>query len=253
MRQGRTAEEIRPLKIETGYVKHPEGSVLISLGDTRVICSASVEETVPTFLEGQDCGWITAEYSMLPRATASRNIREAAKGRQGGRTKEIQRIIGRSLRAMVELDQIGPRTILLDCDVIQADGGTRTASITGAFVALIIALDGLVAQNLLSTIPVKNHLAAVSVGKVGEKLLLDLDGEEDFHALTDMNIAGTGQGEFVEIQGTGESHPFTREEMDHMIFLAEKGIREMIKIQAQALRTAHVRHFTHSWLEGDQK
>ncbi len=240
MRRKRKAEEIRPLKIESGYVKHPEGSTLITLGDTRVICSASIEEEVPNFLQGEGRGWITAEYAMLPRATESRNIREASKGRQGGRTKEIQRLIGRSLRSMVDLNKIGDKTIWIDCDVIQADGGTRTASITGAFVALIIAFNELVKQQALSYIPVKDFLAAVSVGKVGEEILLDLDGHEDFQASIDMNIAGTGRGKFVEIQGTGESHPFTRQEMEYMLSIAETGIRDMIKIQRQVLEEAGI-------------
>ncbi len=241
MRQNRKPDEIRKVQIEPDFVKHPEGSVLISVGDTKVICNATIEEKVPPFMKGEGRGWVTAEYSMLPRATQSRNVREAAKGRLGGRTQEIQRLIGRSLRSVIDLDKLGERTIWLDCDVIQADGGTRTASITGAFVAMVIALDKLVQEEKLSQIPVTNYLAAVSVGIVNGEILLDLESSEDFEADTDMNLAGTDSDEFVEIQGTGENHPFSRKEMETMIDYASKGMTELIKVQSDVL--AGIFHF----------
>ena len=206
--------QIRPVKITPGYIKYPEGSVLIEMGNTKVICNASVEERVPPFLKGQNSGWITAEYSMLPRATSIRNQREASRGKVTGRTNEIQRLIGRSLRAVVDLAALGERTITLDCDVIQADGGTRTASITGAFVALVLALDKLVQEGKLEKLPLLDWLAAVSVGKIEDELVLDLCYEEDSNAVVDMNVVMTGQGHFVEVQGTAEGYPFTREELN---------------------------------------
>ena len=196
--------------IETDFVKHPEGSVLITVGDTKVICNASIEERVPPFMRNQGKGWITAEYQMLPRATQQRNIREAAKGKLSGRTMEIQRLIGRALRAVVDLDKLGERTIWIDCDVIQADGGTRTASITGAFVAMVLALGKLVDNNVLETIPLTDYLAAISVGVMPDgESVLDLEYVEDAEAAVDMNIVMTGKGEFVEVQGTGEESTFT--------------------------------------------
>ncbi|MFY9174361.1 MAG: ribonuclease PH [Peptococcia bacterium] len=228
--------QIRPVKITPGYIKYPEGSVLIEMGNTKVICNASVEERVPPFLKGQNSGWITAEYSMLPRATSIRNQREASRGKVTGRTNEIQRLIGRSLRAVVDLAALGERTITLDCDVIQADGGTRTASITGAFVALVLALDKLVQEGKLEKLPLLDWLAAVSVGKIEDELVLDLCYEEDSNAVVDMNVVMTGQGHFVEVQGTAEGYPFTREELNRLLELSEQGVRELIKLQKETLR-----------------
>ncbi|OWZ83745.1 ribonuclease PH [Natranaerobius trueperi] len=235
MRENRRFDEIRFINIETDFVKHPEGSVLISLGDTKVLCNATIENKVPPFLKGEGSGWVTAEYSMLPRATESRNIREAAKGKLGGRTQEIQRLIGRSLRSVVDLEKLGERSIWIDCDVIQADGGTRTAAITGGFVAMIIALHKLVENNELKEIPVRHYLAAISVGVVDGKVVLDLESKEDFNADTDMNIAGTNHGEFVEIQGTGEKHPFSKKEFYEMLDLAAKGLADLTKAQSEVL------------------
>lgn len=232
---GRAANELRPLKMTTNYIKHAEGSVLIEVGDTKVICTASVEERVPPFMRGEGRGWVTAEYSMLPRATQTRNIREAAKGKLGGRTMEIQRLIGRSLRSVVDLEALGERTVWLDCDVIQADGGTRTASISGAFVALVSALDGLVRSNKLSVMPVRDFLAATSVGIVRDIPVLDLNYEEDAVARVDMNLVLTGSDEFVEVQGTGEDAPFSQEELMAMLQLGKKGIAEIFEIQKEVL------------------
>lgn len=231
----RKPAQIRPVKITPGYIKYPEGSVLIEVGNTKVICNASVEERVPPFLKGQNKGWVTAEYSMLPRATSTRNQREASRGKVTGRTNEIQRLIGRSLRAVVDLTALGERTVTLDCDVIQADGGTRTASITGAFVALILALDKLVQEGKLTKIPLLDWLAAVSVGKVKDDLVVDLCYEEDSNAVVDMNVIMTGQGQFVEVQGTAEGYPFTREELNKLIELSEQGTQELISIQKETL------------------
>ncbi|WP_096202768.1 ribonuclease PH [Bacillus sp. FJAT-45350] len=228
--------QLRPVQIETNYLKHPEGSVLISVGNTKVICTASVEERVPPFMRGQGKGWITAEYSMLPRATEQRNIRESSKGKVSGRTMEIQRLIGRALRSVIDLERLGERTLWIDCDVIQADGGTRTASITGAFVAMVIALNRCLEKKKLSSIPVKDFLAAVSVGvepKHGE--ILDLCYVEDAAALVDMNVIMTGSGEFVEIQGTGEEATFSRKQLNELLDLAEIGIDELVKIQKEVL------------------
>ncbi|MEO2068192.1 MAG: ribonuclease PH [Desulfurobacteriaceae bacterium] len=227
---GRRDDELRPVKITVDYIKHAEGSCLIEFGDTKVICTASVEEKVPPFLKGTGQGWITAEYSMLPRATAQRTVRESAKGRLTGRTQEIQRLIGRSVRSAVDLNLLGEITVWIDCDVIQADGGTRTASITGAFVALYKALEKI---DKLSAI--KNFVAAVSVGIVNGEFLLDLNYEEDSMAEVDMNIVMNDNEEFVELQGTAEGMPFSKEALDRLILLGEKGIKELIKKQKEVL------------------
>ena len=231
----RTTLQLRPIKITPGYIKYAEGSVLIEMGETKVICNATVEEKVPPFLKGQSQGWITAEYSMLPRATHTRNQREAIKGKISGRTNEIQRLIGRSLRAAVDLKALGERTVTLDCDVIQADGGTRTASITGAYVAMVLALKKLVAGGILPTLPVRDWLAAVSVGKIGDDLLLDLSYEEDSRAVVDMNLVMTGKGQFVEIQGTAEGYPFTAEELQVFLEMGSNGIAQLIALQKSIL------------------
>ena len=232
---GRKEEELRSVKITKNFIKHAEGSVLIEMGDTKVICTATVEEKVPPFKKGSGQGWVTAEYSMLPRATADRNQRDINKLKLNGRTSEIQRLIGRALRSVVDLEALGERTITIDCDVIQADGGTRTASITGGFVALMHACKWMVEQELIKKIPVSNYVAAVSVGKVKDDILLDLFYKEDSHAQVDMNIVMTDKGEFIEIQGTGEEKPFTKEESEKLISLAEKGIKQLIQIQKKAL------------------
>lgn len=226
---------MRPVRIIRHYNKYAEGSVLIELGDTRVICTATVEDKVPPFLKGAGKGWVTAEYGMLPRSTETRLYREAAKGKQGGRTYEIQRLIGRALRAVTDLEALGERTITLDCDVIQADGGTRTASITGAFVALIDALQKLVATGALPRFPVRDFLAATSVGIIDGRPVLDLCYAEDSTAEVDMNIVMTGRGEFVEVQGTGEEAVFTRQEVDALLDLASAGISELIDYQKEVL------------------
>ncbi|WP_144462795.1 ribonuclease PH [Siminovitchia fortis] len=233
---GRKADELRNIHIETGYLKHPEGSVLITVGDTKVICTASIEDRVPPFLRGEGKGWISAEYSMLPRATETRNIRESSRGKVSGRTMEIQRLIGRALRAVVDLEAIGERTIWIDCDVIQADGGTRTASITGAFVALTMAVAKLVEEKELPTFPVTDFLAATSVGIIEEVgVILDLNYIEDSSALVDMNVVMTGAGEFVELQGTGEESTFTASQLQEMLAAAKKGMKELSGIQKEAL------------------
>jgi ribonuclease PH len=231
----RKPDEMRPVSIERGYTKHAEGSVLVSFGDTRVLCTASVDERQPPHLRDTQRGWVTAEYGMLPRSTNTRTEREAARGKQTGRTQEIQRLIGRSLRAVTDLDALGPRTVQIDCDVIQADGGTRTASITGAFVALYDACAKLVAAKKITALPFIDFVAAVSVGVHEGQPVLDLDYAEDSAGDTDMNVVMTGSGGFVEIQGTAEGHPFTRAEMDAMLALAEKGIRELVAAQRHAL------------------
>jgi ribonuclease PH len=232
---GRRADELRPVRITRHYTRHAEGSVLIECGDTRVVCTASVEESVPAFLKGRGQGWITAEYGMLPRATNTRGRREAADGRQSGRTHEIQRLIGRCLRAIVDLSALGERTVRIDCDVIQADGGTRCASITGACVALHDAVKWCKTQGLVTGEPLAGFVAAVSVGIVGGVPALDLDYAEDAGCDTDMNVVMTGGGAFVEVQGTAEGAPFTRDEMDALVSLAEGGIRELIAAQKRAL------------------
>lgn len=229
-------ETVRPVTIIPNYITHPEGSVLIAFGNTKVICNATIEERVPPFLRGQGKGWITAEYAMLPRATAQRTIREAAKGKLSGRTMEIQRLIGRALRAIVDLEALGERTIWVDCDVIQADGGTRTAAITGAFVAIVLACAKLTDEGKVSTFPVTDSLAALSVGvdEAGD-VVVDLDYEEDSSARVDMNVVMTGEGKFVEIQGTGEEATFSYDELQLMIEQAEKGITQLFEQQKIAL------------------
>jgi ribonuclease PH len=231
----RPADALRQVRLIRNYTKHAEGSVLVEFGDTKVICTASVDETVPSFLKGKGQGWVTAEYGMLPRSTNSRMKREAASGKQSGRTQEIQRLIGRSLRAVVDLQKLGERQIQIDCDVIQADGGTRTASITGAFVALYDAISGLVAAGKLAESPIKDYVAAVSVGIYEGLPVLDLDYPEDSACDTDMNVVMTGAGRFIEVQGTAEGAPFSREEMNTLLALAESGIRELITEQKKAL------------------
>jgi ribonuclease PH len=235
---GRRADELRPLRITRRYTRHAEGSVLIEAGHSKVVCTASVEEGVPSFLKGKGQGWLTAEYGMLPRATNTRTRREAADGRQSGRTQEIQRLIGRSLRAVTDLARLGERTIKIDCDVLQADGGTRCASITGACVALHDAVAWCRAKGLVTAEPVIDCVAAVSVGVVDGTPLLDLDYVEDSGCDTDMNVVMTGAGGFVELQGTAEGTPFTRAQMDALVALAERGIRELIAAQRAALAAA---------------
>lgn len=233
---GRDTFQLRPIHIETNYLKHPEGSVLITVGDTKVICNASIEDRVPPFMRGSGKGWITAEYSMLPRATEQRNIRESSKGKVSGRTMEIQRLIGRALRAVVDLEHIGEKTVWIDCDVIQADGGTRTASITGAFVAMTIALNKLFEAKTIKKFPITDYLAATSVGILPETgVVLDLNYAEDSSAHVDMNIVMTGKGEFVELQGTGEEATFSIQELQQLLEAGQKGIKELIDIQKQAL------------------
>ncbi len=232
---GRSAKVLRPIVITRNFTKHAEGSVLIEFGDTKVLCTASVEESVPPFLRGKGTGWVTAEYAMLPRATHTRSSREAAKGKQTGRTLEIQRLIGRSLRAVTDLKMLGERSVYIDCDVIQADGGTRTASITGAYVALVDALTTLKTKGLLAEIPLKEAVAAVSVGIVGGEALLDLNYIEDSSAEVDMNFVITSSGRFVEVQGTAETEPFTSAEMDAMLDLALAGAQQLFAFQRGAL------------------
>ncbi len=231
----RNNDEMRPVSFLTDYTKHAEGSVLVSFGDTRVICTATVEERLPHWMKHQRSGWITAEYGMLPRSTHSRMGREAARGKQGGRTMEIQRLIGRSLRAAVDLKKLGQRTITLDCDVIQADGGTRTASISGGFVAMTLAIQGLLKSGQLDENPISHHVAAISVGIYRGTPVLDLDYAEDSRAETDMNIVMNDRMGFIEIQGTAEGTPFGNQEMDQMLDLARKGIREIIAGQHTVL------------------
>jgi len=233
---GRKANELRKVNIEPNFIAEAEGSVLISVGNTRVICTASVEDSVPHFMRGKNKGWITSEYSMIPRATNTRTLRESSRGKVSGRTQEIQRLIGRSLRSIVRMEEMGERTIWMDCDVIQADGGTRTASITGAFVALTIALQKLVAEGLIAKLPIKNFIAATSVGLVGELPLLDLNYGEDSQAQVDMNVIQTGDGSLIEIQGTAEGDPFAREILDSLLDLAESGIKQLIEIQKSILQ-----------------
>lgn len=232
---GRSNDQIRTTKITRHYTKHAEGSVLIETGDTKVLCTASAVAGVPSFLRGSNSGWLTAEYGMLPRSTHSRMSREAARGKQGGRTLEIQRLIGRSLRAAVNLEALGENTINLDCDVIQADGGTRTAAITGAFVALVDAIKVMQDKNLIQTNPILHHVAAVSVGIYQGEAILDLEYIEDSNAETDMNVVMTDSGEFIEVQGTAEDKTFKRSELDAMLGLAEIGIEHLIAAQKAAL------------------
>ncbi len=232
---GRQLDQAREIKITRHYTKHAEGSVLVEFGDTKVICNASIDEKVPRFLKGEGKGWITAEYGMLPRSTGSRMIREAAKGKQTGRTVEIQRLIGRSLRAAVDMEALGERTIQVDCDVIQADGGTRTASITGGCVAIIDALQGLVDAGKLKELPLKQKIGAISVGIFEGRPVLDLDYPEDSVAETDMNVIMTDKGGFIEIQGTAEGEAFEEAEFNAMLALAKKGINEIFELQEAAL------------------
>ncbi|MFZ3101792.1 MAG: ribonuclease PH [Desulfitobacteriaceae bacterium] len=235
---GRAYDELRPLKITRNFTKIPEGSVLIEVGETKVLCTASVEEKVPPFQKGSGKGWVTAEYAMLPRATHTRTQREATKGKLTGRTMEIQRLIGRALRSVVDLKKLGERTIWIDCDVIQADGGTRTASITGAYLALSDAIQFLLKKRSIKETPLLDTLAAVSVGKIKGELVLDLAYEEDSQAEVDMNVVMTGAGKFVEIQGTAEGVPFDREDLDGFLLVAEKGIRELMTAQIEAMHNA---------------
>ena len=238
--QDRPADALRPVRITRGFTRHAEGSVLVEFGETRVLCTASVEEKVPAFLKGKGSGWVTAEYGMLPRATHTRGSREAATGKQSGRTQEIQRLVGRSLRAVTDLGALGERQVTLDCDVLQADGGTRCAAITGAMVALADAVAFLKAKGLVTREPLRDFVAAVSVGIVGGVACLDLDYAEDSACDTDMNVVMTGSGGFVEVQGTAEGAPFTRAEMDALLALAAKGIGEVVVMQRDALQRAAI-------------
>jgi ribonuclease PH len=232
---GRAPNQMRTVSIKKNFIKHAEGSVLIQVGDTKVICNASVEEKVPPFLRDKKQGWVTAEYSMLPRSTHTRSSRESSRGKVSGRTQEIQRLIGRSLRTVVDMEQLGERTIWIDCDVIQADGGTRTASITGAFVAMCLAMKQLKKEKKINTIPIKDFVAATSVGVLEGKKILDLEYSEDSIAEVDMNIVKTGRGGFVEIQGTAEQEPFSEKDMEAMLSLANKGIKELIALQKKTI------------------
>jgi ribonuclease PH len=231
---GREADQLRAVRLSRRFAKHAEGSVLIECGDTQVLCTASIEDTIPPFLRGKSQGWVTAEYGMLPRSTHTRSAREAARGKQSGRTQEIQRLIGRSLRSVVDLKALGERTITIDCDVLQADGGTRTASITGGYVALADACESLVRRKMLPASPVHGQVAAVSVGIVGGMPVLDLDYVEDSQAETDMNVVMNNGGGFVEIQGTAEGHAFRRHELDALLNLAANGIGQLFALQLQA-------------------
>jgi ribonuclease PH len=233
--EDRAATALRPVTIEPGVLRHAEGSALITVGDTRVLCSASVEAGVPPFLRGTGSGWVTAEYGMLPRSTHTRSDREAVRGRQGGRTQEIQRLIGRSLRAVVDLDRMGEYTVTLDCDVLQADGGTRTASITAAWVALAMAIDWMQREGRLPTQPMRTQVAATSVGMIEGEALLDLDYREDSAAGVDFNVVMLGTGQLVEVQGTAEGEPFSRKQMDGLIDLAESGIQQLFAVQRDVL------------------
>jgi len=233
---GRNSDELRKIKITKDYIKYAEGSCLIELGDTKVITTATVEDSVPPFLKGKGTGWVTAEYGMIPRSCKTRVQREAAKGKLGGRTHEIQRLIGRSMRTVVDLSKIGERTIWMDCDVIQADGGTRCASITGSFIALVLALEKMQREGMLNNIPIRDYVAAVSVGILGKEPILDLDYNEDSNAEVDMNIVMTGEGRFIEIQGTAERNPFNKKEMDGLLALAKKGIGELIGMEKKILK-----------------
>lgn len=232
---GRAADELRPVRLTRHFTRHAEGSVLVEFGETRVLCNASVEESVPSFLRNTGRGWVTAEYGMLPRATHTRSKREAATGKQGGRTLEIQRLIGRALRAVVDLKALGERTITIDCDVLQADGGTRTAAITGAYVALVDAINALIRKGTLKDSPLHGQVAAVSVGIVAGQPVLDLDYAEDSEAETDMNVVMNNGGGFIEVQGTAEGHAFRRHELDELLNLAANGIGQLLALQLQAL------------------
>lgn len=235
-KDGRKPEEMRKVKVKRKYLKHAEGSALIEAGDTRIICTASIEDRIPFFLQGTGKGWITAEYSLLPRSTHTRTARESVRGRVSGRTQEIQRLIGRSLRAVADLEALKDKTVIVDCDVVQADGGTRTLGITGAYVALYDALRGLVRGKTLGTMPIRDFVAATSVGIVEDQIMLDLCYGEDSAAQVDFNVVMTGKGRFVEIQGTAEGRDFSKSEMDGMLALAKKGIGELIEIQKKILK-----------------
>jgi len=230
VRENRKNDEMREVKVTKNYIIHPEGSVLIEFGNTKVICNATVEEKVPPFLRGTGTGWVTAEYSMLPRATNNRVQRESSKGKLSGRTMEIQRLIGRALRAAVNLEKLGERTVIIDCDVIQADGGTRTASITGGYFALELAIEKLIDAGKLTEIPINSRVAAISVGKIKDEILLDLEYEEDFRADVDMNIIMNDKGEFIELQGTGEEATFTQDELLKFIEISRKGFEKLFKL-----------------------
>jgi ribonuclease PH len=232
---GRKPGELRPVRITRGYTRHAEGSVLVEFGDTKVLCTASVEERVPGFLKGKGKGWLTAEYGMLPRATHTRGEREAARGKQSGRTQEIQRLVGRALRSVVDMAAMGERTVQIDCDVLQADGGTRTAAITGSFVAAHDAFSWMVSRGMIAALPVRDFVAAVSVGVFQGTPVLDLDYPEDAACGTDMNVVMTGTGRFVEVQGTAEGEPFAKDQLDSMLALAGKGIAELVAKQRTAL------------------
>ncbi len=234
----RETNQLRPVKMTKDYIMHPQGSVLIEMGNTKVICTAMIEEKVPPFLKGQGKGWITAEYGMLPASTNTRKIRDSSKGKIDGRSHEIQRLIGRALRSVVDLKKLGERTIWIDCDVIQADGGTRTAAITGSFVALMCAFNKLIAAGILTEAPITDYVAAVSVGVVNGEVVLDLCYEEDSKAAVDMNLVMTGSGKFIEIQGTGEERPFDKEELNQLLSYGEKGIKELLAIQKQIIEEA---------------
>ncbi len=233
--EGRANDELRKVKVVKNFIKYPAGSVLIQVGNTKVSCAATVENKVPPFLRDKKTGWVTAEYSMMPCSTHTRSTREASRGKLSGRTQEIQRLIGRSLRTIVDMDQLGERTIWIDCDVIQADGGTRCASITGAFIALAMACKKLKKDKVIETIPIKDYVAAVSVGIAGGKNILDLDYDEDSNADVDLNIVKTGSGGFVEVQGTAEKEPFNDDQMAALLGLADKGVKELIDIQKAVL------------------
>jgi len=237
----RAWDQLRPVKITPGFQSFAEGSALIELGKTQVLCSVSVEDRVPPFLRGGGSGWITAEYAMLPRATVTRTPRDSTRGRVGGRNQEIQRLIGRSLRAIADLGALGERTFIVDCDVLQADGGTRTAAITGAYVALYQAMHNLANMGMLSSVPLNSAVAATSVGIVHAYMLLDLCYDEDSNAEVDFNVVMTGQGMFVEVQGTAETKPFTRENLDSLLSLAEKGVRQLFEVQEEALSVLNSR------------
>ena len=228
---GRRRDQIRPVKVTRNFTKHAEGSVLIEMGDTKVICTASIEEKVPPFLKGKGAGWVTAEYAMLPRATHDRSPRESVKGKQGGRALEIQRLVGRALRAVIDTGRLGERTIWIDCDVVQADGGTRTASITGSFIALADAVGVLKKKDLIKVNPLTDYLAAISIGKVGGQVMVDLAYEEDSHAEVDLNLVMTGAGQYVEVQGTAEKTPFNKKDMDEFLELGWGAIRELVDLQ----------------------
>ena len=230
MRTGRKNDEMRELRVTKNYIMHPEGSVLIEFGNTKVICNATVEEKIPPFLRGSGTGWITAEYSMLPRATNNRVQREASKGKIAGRTMEIQRLIGRALRSSIDLGKLGERTIIIDCDVIQADGGTRTASITGAYLAMELAIEKLIDERKLNEIPIISKVAAISVGKIKNEILLDLEYEEDSKADVDMNIIMNDKGEFIEIQGTGEEATFTQDDLMKFIEVSKNAFEKLFKL-----------------------